>query len=743
WYMGGICPITSSEGGIIGLVNELTPFTIVAEDGRLLTPYAKVWRGIVSNEIIYLSFIEAQSFTTVPYMLQRSGKVVAMRHGRAFVCPTTEIDLCLATNANLFSGPVNLIPFLNHNNPMRLLTAANMQKQAVPLLEPRPPLVGTGFEEIIMAKSGHNIVTDELCLVIRADANAVMVHQLVSNKFKEYFLPEAEMTNQNTCRRMRCVVRPKQILEPGDVIAECQSSSDGELSLGSNLIVAFMCWKGLNFEDSIAVSEDAAAEKFQSAHIYELCTSLGRSAEGYEVLTNDPTDATKEQKLQLETTGIVKVGAYVQKGDVLVGKKFISTGSGLGHKVTASLRVPNTIDFANVMSVVLEEPSEEVPEYVEYASHIDETFMKSVRRIWKLFNINLCVKGSPTELSDWLALELKNGGAQVNIVFDALRHQIGEVLSTKRAIETTNRRPKRKKAEVNDIKVKLVVLRTLQVGDKLCGRHGNKGVVSCIVPREDMPHMSDGRPVDIIMNPLSVSSRMNYGQIMETQLGLVSMRMGAEFRALLKIYEQSNDMATFIKLAIPKLREVLPDVSFTSKSEQEILNLVKTYSEGVKLSCPPFTDLCPRRNIALFNRVRLTSESRQTQLYDGATGEPFKFKTLVGVVYMYKLNHMVDDKIHARSTGPYSNVTNQPVKGKKHRGGQRVGEMELWTFQSHGASHLIKETISTKCDDVAARESYKRSLVSHEAQKYSGSESFRALQSKLTAIGLNVKLNSE
>ncbi|MGP1922045.1 MAG: hypothetical protein ACTS4Z_02250 [Candidatus Hodgkinia cicadicola] len=740
WYMGGICPISSSEGGVIGLVNELAMFAKITADGRILTPYLKVREGKVSDETIYLSFIEAQSFTVVPYMHSHEGRVIAMRRGKPHICEVTEIDLCLPTNANLFSGPVNLIPFLNHNNPIRLLTAANMQKQAVPLLEPRPPLVGTGFEEIIMARSGHNIVSDEFCLVVWADAKVVVVYQFALNKFKKYLLPEVEMSNQNTCKRVRCVVRPEQILNPGDAIAECQSSSDGELSLGSNLTVAFMCWKGLNFEDSIAVSEDVAAEKFQSVHIYELCTAFVQSYEGYEVLTNDPDGVAAKQKVHLERTGIIRIGAYVQKGDILVGKKFIPTGGNLDRKVNISLRVPNTIDFATVISVVTAETSEELVDHIEHVSRVVAVHMKSVRRIWKLFVINSCKEGSFIGLSDWLNLELKSGGEQVNVVFDALRHQIEEVLNTKRAVETAVKRPKRERTKVKEIKVKLSVLRTLQVGDKLCGRHGNKGVVSCVVPREDMPYTPSGKPIDVILNPLSVSSRMNYGQVLETQFGLISIRLGEEFRALLRIYEQTNDIATLVKLAIPKLKEVLPDVSLTPRDEQEILNLVKTYSEGVRLSVPPFTKVHRRRIDAFFNRARLANGFRQIQLYDGFTGKPFDHKTTVGVIYMFKLNHMVDDKMYARSTGPYSDVTKQPVKGKKYRGGQRLGEMEMWALQSHRAPHLIREVISTKCDDIAARESYKRSLVSNETQKYSGSESFRVLQTELTAIGLNVGL---
>ncbi|MGP1916835.1 MAG: hypothetical protein ACTS6G_05615 [Candidatus Hodgkinia cicadicola] len=751
WYLGGICPITSPEGSTIGLINELTLFAKVSPSGEVLTPYLKSSLGKISKTLVYFSYLETLPFMLAPYAQINASTLVALRNGRPRLCSSNEVDLWLPTNACLFSASVNLIPFLNHNNPTRLLTASNMQKQAVPLQTPTPPIVGTGFERTVMTQSNQNITADEPCIVMYADSSEVMVYQLPSNTYKKYSLPNPSGSNQNTCQRLRCVVHSEQTLKRGDIIAECQSSAQGELSLGCNLFVAFVCWKGLNFEDSIAISEDVVANgNFQSIHIYELTTTLNRSAEGYEVLTNNPECASAREKCHLEATGLPKIGADVESGDILIGKNFIPYCHLAPRRPNVSLRLPATIEQATVMevnTVDLQLPPE-ANVYHSYPNRIVLTHARAVRRLWKFFISHyLSSEASSSDFPKWLISNSPQHGVQITLIFNSFCHQINEVPSLTTSAVKTRRYVSKRKLESSykqpEIKVKLLVTRTLQVGDKLCGRHGNKGVISSIIPREDMPYTRSGTPVDVIMNPLSITSRMNYGQVLESQIGLISMKLSSEFKALLKAYNYTSDLSILLNQAIPKLKEFLPTYPFELIDKQSILMLVKDCAEAVKFSCPPFSKIKQRRFDSLFNRVRLTNSFRQVQLYDGCTGRPFDFKSTAGVLYMFKLNHMVEDKIHARSTGPHSAVMQQPLEGRSHRGGQRLGEMEMWALQSHGAPHLIKEALSLRCDDVIARKSYKGKLGAKLPYQCSWSESFRVLTREFNSLGLSVNIGYE
>ncbi|MGP1914312.1 MAG: hypothetical protein ACTS42_00560 [Candidatus Hodgkinia cicadicola] len=749
WYLGGICPITSPEGSTIGLINELTLFAKVSPSGEVLTPYLKSSFGKISKTLVYFSYLETLPFVLAPYAQIDAQTLVALRNGRPRLCSPNEVDLWLPTNACLFSASVNLIPFLNHNNPTRLLTASNMQKQAIPLQTPTPPIVGTGFERTVMTQSNQNITADEPCIVMYADSSEVMVYQLPSNTYKKYTLPNPSGSNQNTCQRLRCIVHSEQALKRGDIIAECQSSAQGELSLGCNLFVAFVCWKGLNFEDSIAISEDVVANgNFQSIHIYELTTTLNRTAEGYEVLTNSPECASTREKRHLEATGLPKIGADVESGDILIGKNFIPYCRLAIRRSNVSLRLPVTIGQATIMEVNTVDlplpPKANV--YHSYPNRIVLTHARAIRRIWKFFiSYYLSSEASSSDFPKWLISNSSQHGGQITLIFNSFCHQINDIPSltspsaktrcyiSKRKLESSYKQP--------EIKVKLLVTRSLQVGDKLCGRHGNKGVISSIVPREDMPYTRSGTLVDVIMNPLSITSRMNYGQVLESQIGLISMKLSSEFKALLRIYNQTSDLSILVKQAVPKLKEFLPTHPFELIDNQSILMLVKECAEAVKFSCPPFSKMKQSRFDSLFNRVRLTNPLRQVQLYDGCTGKPFDFKSTAGVLYMFKLNHMVEDKIHARSTGPYSAVMQQPLGGRSHRGGQRLGEMEMWALQSHGAPHLIKEALSLRCDDIIARKSYQGKLGTKLPYQCSWSESFRVLTREFNSLGLSVNID--
>ncbi|MGP1927331.1 MAG: hypothetical protein ACTS80_02085 [Candidatus Hodgkinia cicadicola] len=747
WYLGGICPITSPEGSTIGLINELTLFAKVSSSGEVLTPYLKSHFGKISKTLIYLSYLESLRFVVAPYAHFNSRSVIAMHNGRPRLCPSNEVDLWLPTNACLFSSSVNLIPFLNHNNPTRLLTASNMYKQAVPLLTPTPPIVGTGLERTIMAQTKQNITAVEPSVVLSSNSSEVLVYQMSSNSYKKYIIPIPSGSNQNTCQRLRSVVRPEQILNQDDIVAECQSSAQGETSLGCNLFVAFVCWKGLNFEDSIAVSEDVVANgNFQSVHIYELTTTLNRTAEGYEVLTNNPEGSSVQEKCHLDETGLPTIGSDVKSGDIIVGKNFIPYYASFVRKTNVSFRLPDTIECATVMEVIApdHQQSPEVSVYHSYPDRIVLAHAQAIRRIWKFFiAYHLSDETTVSEFPKWLVSKAQHGD-QITLIFNSFRQQIADVLSLTTSVNDDRRTAAKRKLNSDrnqaEIKVKLFVTRSLQVGDKLCGRHGNKGVVSCIVPREDMPYTRSGRPVDVIMNPLSITSRMNYGQVLESQIGLLSMKFSSEFKALLKVYNQTSDLSSLVKQATFKLKEFLPSYPFESIDDQSILMLVKECAEAVKFSCPAFSKISQKRFDSLFNRVRITDSLRQVQLYDGLTGKPFNFKSTVGVVYMLKLNHMVEDKVHARSTGPYSPVMQQPVEGRSQRGGQRLGEMEMWALQSHGAPHLLKEALSLRCDDIIARESYKGELGTKLSYQTSWSESFRVLAYEFNSLGLSVHI---
>ncbi|PIM96484.1 DNA-directed RNA polymerase subunit beta [Candidatus Hodgkinia cicadicola] len=828
WHYGKICPIESPEGQNIGLILSLTAYSNVDVNGHIITGYFKIYNRLISNNVVYLNYYECKCLKVLlPHCDDLSKQVLCLYQDTTVVVDKRSVDLALISEAQVFSSAVCLIPFLEHNDPTRALMAANMFKQAIPLLKPQAPLVGTGEELNVMRSVRDNVIASDDGVVLSVRSSEVLVYEPKKHRSRVYTLATIEKTNQETCQRIRTVVNPGQMVRSGDVIAECQSSCDGEMSLGANLLVAFMCWKGYNFEDSVILSENVINKGvFESLHIMDLETKVMKTEHGNEWLSPDIIEIPMKYRKHLDTNGVVKEGSKVQEGDVLVGKLVlrnnrqrdkgvlldvgndieqtkhgnnkvinISTDgrsdqfNGLGNKhdvgvgnwsnkfdvgglisniddedgnpvdsvgdddknktfndllTNVSLRVPNGIGTATVMEVRRVGSNEEEGvydgAYEEYLSHFNMVTKKYIRRCTSLLQRNMVgyfSMKSPFTSGDKY---IHNALSFLFKRYLSYLHKIEDILlekMTKRLV-TTDPDDESKVLEV--IKVKLFVKRSIKVGDKVCGRHGNKGVISRIVPKEDMPFMADGTPIDVILNPLGIPSRMNIGQILEANFGLISYKLGLEFKDVLNMYNKTHD-DRILKGVIPKLTELYPNM--TNLTKDMTLTLLAKLSQGVKISCPLFKfpfEPC----LEVFNNRLLIKADDKIQLYDGMTGSPFRNKTTVGIIYMLKLNHLVDDKIHARSVGPYSIVTQQPLKGKSHKGGQRLGEMEVWALQSYGVSYFLRESITVRCDDMLARNEMRDGIMHGDLKcKAYHNEGILVLIKELFAMCINIKLKIE
>ncbi|PIM96902.1 DNA-directed RNA polymerase subunit beta [Candidatus Hodgkinia cicadicola] len=760
WHLAKICPIESPEGQNIGLVLALSTYANVDVNGYILTGYYKTYNGLINKSVIYLNHFESKRLNVALSCNKTQRKwTMCLNWNEIKATDRSIIDLNLVSDVQMFSHAVRLIPFLGHNDPTRALMAANMLKQAIPPLNPRPPLVGTGEEYTVMRDTGHNVVACNSGRVIKADSKRIIVYEPRDRKRRVYILPQPTKSNQEMCQRLRTVVNSGQTLKRGDVIAECQSSCDGEMSLGANLLVAFMCWEGYNFEDSVIISSNVINKGiFKSLHIIDLKTKVRRTPSGNEWLSPSITDIPMKYRRCLDSNGIVKVGSNVHEDDVLVGKLILRSGAerkkkefkeisgveltsdegsgnddgtitnvGDGNYIlnegmdrggefptelvhNISLRVPKGIDYATVLEV--ERSSDEDKNYQDqdlesYIRCYNVVTKKYIRRCCKLLQVGNIKKSLTTSpflsgnkvIQNGLDLLHKNYLSYLN----KLEVNLLSKFNNRLANEDQNDGVK----VLETIRVKLLVHKSIKVGDKICGRHGNKGVVSKIIPKEDMPFMDDGTPIDVIFNPLGVPSRMNIGQLLETTFGLISYRFGLEFKNVLNMYYKTND-DRILERVIPKLTELYPNINNLTKNM--ILTLLSKLSQGVKISCPLFGfpfESCLKD----FNNRLLINSNKKIQLYDGKTGLPFVSTTNVGIIYILKLNHLVDDKIHARSTGPYSAVTQQPLKGKSNLGGQRLGEMEVWALQSYGVAYFLNELLSAKCDDIMARHEIKENFL--------------------------------
>ena len=802
-HYGRVCPIETPEGPNIGLINSLATYSRTNDYGFLETPYRIVSKGKVKPEIKWLSAIEeskyyiAQANTELDGSDKIIGDLISCRHNNEFTITSPDkVELMDVSPKQVVSVAAALIPFLEHDDANRALMGSNMQRQAVPILKPEKPLVGTGIEKTVAIDSGASFTALRGGVVDYVDASRIIVNvndDEVENENDTgvdiYPLTKYTRTNQNTCVNQRPLVQSGDVIERGDVIADGPATDLGELALGQNLLIAFMPWHGYNFEDSILVSERVVQEdKFTSIHIEELECVARDTKLGSEEITSDIPNVSEGLLNKLDESGIVYVGAEVKSGDILVGKVTPKGESQLtpeekllraifGEKASdvkdTSLKVPSGMDGTVIDVRVF---TREGIDRDKRALEIQDTFIKQARknledelrinqeniflRARKLLTGKMISKGpegiksgskiamatlESIEDNDLFKFVLKSESGNISLAnlqdqLDKLNQKFTEDLEL--AVQKISQHDDLGPGIQKKVKVYLAVKRTLQPGDKMAGRHGNKGVISQIVPVEDMPYTEDGRPVDIVLNPLGVPSRMNVGQVLETHLGWAAKGIGFKIGALL----DEGIVSKKLKSYLAEVYSTCPGFDkhdLKSFSDEEINILANNLREGVPMATPVF-DGASETEIKSMLSIAGLPENGQAILIDGRTGEKFERPVTIGYMYMIKLNHLVDDKMHARSTGPYSLVTQQPLGGKAQFGGQRFGEMEVWALQAYGASHTLQEMLTVKSDDVSGRNRVYKNIVDGD---YSSEphipESFNVLLKEIRSLGINIDLDKD
>ena len=797
-HYGRICPIETPEGPNIGLINSLATYSRVNKFGYIESPYKKVDDGKVTSEIKYLSAIEEEKFTIaqanskVDNKSSLSEEFIASRKNLNFqLSQKNSIDYIDVSPKQLVSVAAALIPFLENDDANRALMGSNMMRQAVPLLKPESPLVGTGIESDVALDSGVTIVAKRNGVVDKIDGKRIVVKASDVSDFSQsavdiYNLSKFKRSNQNTCINQKPLVKVGDKIKKGDIIADGPATKLGELALGKNVTVAFMPWQGYNFEDSILISERCVTDDvFTSIHIEEYEAMARDTKLGAEEITRDIPNVSEESLRNLDESGIVYVGAEVKPSDILVGKvtpKSETSSSPeekllrsiFGEKATdvrdSSLKLPSgstgvvidvrvfnrhgiekdersiAIERAEIESVQEDRKvEEEILNRNIKSRAVDLLKGKSINKSYKSLKGGLTLNNNDLDnlgLKDIWKLDFSDSKILENL--QILKKQYDD------ANEDIKQRfeDKVKKIQEGDdllptvmkvVKVFVAVKRRLMPGDKMAGRHGNKGVISKIVPVEDMPYQENGKPVDIVLNPLGVPSRMNVGQILETHLGWSCSELGDQIKQYLRNFE------TNLEKIKNKLKEIYGknyfDTTISKLNNKELLELLKNISDGVPIATPVF-DGASTSDITELLKLASLPKSGQTNLWDGRTGERFDRPVTVGTIYMLKLNHLVEDKIHARSTGPYSLVTQQPLGGKAQAGGQRFGEMEVWALEAYGASYTLQEILTVKSDDVAGRTKVYETIVKGDNNFESGvPESFNVLVKEIRALGLNIELN--
>ena len=797
-HYGRVCPIETPEGPNIGLINSLAVYARTNEYGFLETPYRRVINGRVSNDIQYLSAIEegqyviAQANSNLTTRGQFVDDLVSCRYKNEFTLfPPKQVQYMDVSPKQIVSVAASLIPFLEHDDANRALMGSNMQRQAVPTLRTETPLVGTGMERAVAVDSGVTVIATRGGTVDSVDASRIVVRVNDGETSADeagvdiYNLTKYTRSNQNTCINQRPLVKAGDVIERDDVLADGPSTSLGELALGQNLLVAFMPWNGYNFEDSILISERVVEEdRFTTIHIEELTCVARDTKLGPEEVTGDIPNVGDAALTKLDESGIAFIGAEVQAGDILVGKVTPKGETQLtpeekllraifGEKASdvkdTSLRVPPGMDGtvidvrvftrdgvekdARALAIERQELEAVRKDLDDQRRILEEDIFQRVEKLLA----GETAAGGPKRLKSgseitvsYLADLPRDRWFEIRVKDDELNLQLERAAERLRAqSEEFERRfdEKRHKITAGDdlapgvlkmVKVYLAVKRHIQPGDKMAGRHGNKGVISTIIPVEDMPYMEDGTAVDIVLNPLGVPSRMNVGQVLETHLGWAAKELG---RA---IGEMVNS-----KCSAAKMRRHLEGIynktggqreSLRNLNAKSIMELARNLSQGVPIATPVFDGANEQEIKGLLEMAELP-ESGQTTLYDGRTGETFNRPVTVGYMYMLKLNHLVDDKMHARSTGPYSLVTQQPLGGKAQFGGQRFGEMEVWALEAYGASYTLQEMLTVKSDDVQGRTKMYKNIVDGTHQMQAGMpESFNVLVKEIRSLGINIDL---
>ncbi|HEY9018614.1 DNA-directed RNA polymerase subunit beta [Thiomicrospira sp.] len=793
-HYGRVCPIETPEGPNIGLINSLAVYAKTNEYGFLETPYRKVVDGKVTDEVVYISAIDEAQYVIAQASakLDKNGKfvedLISARHQNEFTLSMSkDINLMDVSPKQIVSVAAALIPFLEHDDANRALMGSNMQRQAVPTLRADKPLVGTGIEKTVAIDSGVTVVADRGGEVVSSDASRIVVRvnddEIVEGEtgVDIYNLIKYQRSNQNTCINQKPIVSAGDVVSRGDVLADGPSTDLGELALGQNMRVAFMPWNGYNFEDSILVSERVVKEdRYTTIHIEEF-TCLARDTKlGPEEITSDIPNVGESALSRLDESGIVYIGAEVKQGDVLVGKVTPKGETQLtpeekllraifGEKASdvkdTSLRVSKGIEGTVIdvqvftregmkkdarAQAIQEEELDKVRKDIDEQYRILE--QDTLNRIKNLLTGLKLKDGTKLtaeylegmEVKKWLGLNVDNE--------DALRQleTAEEQLKAKRKELNEAFEEKRKKLTQGDdlapgvskmVKVYVAIKRRIQPGDKMAGRHGNKGVISRICPVEDMPFDETGRPVDICLNPLGVPSRMNVGQILETHLGLAAWGLGEKIDSMMRRDADLKDVREFLHKIYNESQG--QSVDFKSFTDDEIIVLAKNLSKGVPMASPVF-DGADEGQIKSLLRLAELPESGQMRLFDGRTGDEFDRAVTVGYMYMLKLNHLVDDKMHARSTGPYSLVTQQPLGGKAQFGGQRFGEMEVWALEAYGAAFTLQEMLTVKSDDLNGRtRMYKNIVDGNEYMEPGMPESFSVLRKEIRALGIDIELEQD
>ena len=807
-HYGRVCPIETPEGPNIGLIASLSTYARINEHGFVETPYRIVNNGKVTNEIKYFSALEEEGHAIAQANAPLDKKncfvnelVNARQSGEFMLMNREDIELMDVSPKQLVSVAAALIPFLENDDANRALMGSNMQRQAVPLLRADAPLVGTGMERIVAHDSGSAVVARHDGVVESVDAGRIVV-KIDENEVDEsgtgvdiYNLIKFIRSNQNTCLNQKPIVKVGDVVKRGEIIADGPSTHWGELALGQNVLVAFMPWEGYNFEDSILISEKLVKEdRYTSVHVEEFeCVSRDTKL-GKEEITDDIPNLGEDALKDLDESGIIRIGAEVKPGDIMVGKitpkgetqlspeeKLLRAifGEKAGDVRDTSLRVPPGVEGVVIGARVFSRKGSDKDSRTE---HIEETeiqkllkdqddeiriIRESARSKLKGLMVGqqtstilksqtgetLLSKGKEItaemfdnvpfvylkEISLSKASEIEEKAATVLSRLEEREELIKGVFTDK--IEKLKRGDDLPPGVIKMVKVYVAIKRKLQVGDKMAGRHGNKGVLSRILPEEDMPYMADGTPVEIVLNPLGVPSRMNVGQILETHLGLAARGLGQQIQEYLDQNYSSTKMKKHLKEVYGNNKEL--NAFIEKLNEDELKALTGRLSNGVPMASPVFegvTEEQMKESMAQAN----VPESGQMVLYNGKTGEAFKEKVTVGIMYMLKLHHLVDDKIHARSIGPYSLVTQQPLGGKAQFGGQRLGEMEVWALEAYGAAHALQEFLTVKSDDVAGRTRIYESIVKGKHMLEAGlPESFNVLLKELQSLCLDVELLEE
>jgi DNA-directed RNA polymerase beta subunit len=801
-HYGRICPIETPEGQNIGLINTLSTYAKVNELGFIESPYRVVKDSKITDEIVYLTATQEEGKVITPAStILTNGEieediVEARKDGEIILVNKNEIELYDINPKMVIGVAASLIPFLEHDDANRALMGSNMQKQGVPLLRSDAPVVGTGMEQYIARDAWQIVKAKRAGIVEKVDAkNIYILGEDENGPFIDHYkLDKFLRTNQNTAFDQRPIVKKGDVISINQPIADGPNMDQGEISVGKNMMVAFMPWNGYNYEDAIILSENVIKnDDYTSIHIYEKSIEARELKHGVEEITRELPGVKEDSLSHLDESGIVKIGTYIRPGMIMVGKvspkgdikptpeeRLLRSifGEKSGHVVNSSMYAGASLEGVVTDVKVFTKKGYELDEralraYEEEKSIIEEEYRNRLNIIDKEEILSLTALLSKSELVEDVVINSQtfNIGSKIDVNIlreinkfillsivdkydDNAQNEFNSIKNRFQNEKERIREDYEEKIEIIDrddilasgvakvVKVYIATKRKIKVGDKMAGRHGNKGIVSNIVPTEDMPYMKDGRTVDVILNPLGVPSRMNIGQILEVHLGLVGKRLGEQIQ---DIFEAKRD--EYVNELRSKMKQIVEIAHFGEKysefidslSDEELLKYAKDWSKGVKLATPVFEGVNSEEFAKLYELAQIDSDGKM-QLYDGRTGDALKERVNVGYMYMLKLHHLVDEKMHARSIGPYSLITQQPVGGKALFGGQRFGEMEVWALEAYGASANLKEMLTTKSDDIDGRNAAYRALTKGENVPQTGlSETFFVLTKELKALGIDVE----